>query len=139
MFHEGRIFENFQKNQKLFKIAKKPKINPKSVQTCFEYVLGYLFRILLPSVSWSVESSKIFKKMKNFSILKKSPKSFPKVSKRVLNMFWVNFFENFFFAKCSMEGRVFENFQKNEKLFKIEKKPKIVPKSVQTCFEQVLG
>ena len=34
-----------------------------------------------------------------------------------------------------MEGRVFENFQKNQKNFKIPKMPKIVPKSVQTCFE----
>ena len=36
-----------------------------------------------------------------------------------------------------MDGRVFEFFQKNQKSFKIPKKPKIVPKSVQTCFEQV--
>ena len=38
-----------------------------------------------------------------------------------------------------MEGRVFENFQKNQKFSKIPKMPKIVPKSVQTCFEDVLG
>ena len=38
-----------------------------------------------------------------------------------------------------MEGRVFEKFQKNPKSFKIPKIPKIVPKSVQTCFEDVLG
>ena len=88
---ESRVFENFQKNQKLFKIAKKPKINPKNVQTCFEYVLGYLF-------------SKFF-----------------------------------CFAQCFMEGRVFEIFQKYQRFFKIPKKPKIVPKSVQTCFEHVLG
>ncbi len=85
------------------------------------------------------DSSKIFKKIKNFSKFQKTPKSFPKVSKRVLNMFWVNFSENFFFAQCSMESRVFENFQKNQKLFKIAKKPKINTKSVQTCFEYVLG
>ena len=36
-----------------------------------------------------------------------------------------------------MEGRVFENFQKNQKSFKITKMPEIVPKSVPTCFEQV--
>ena len=83
--------ENFQKNQKIFKIPKMPKIVPKSVQTCFEHVLGSFF------------SKKIF-------------------------------------AQCSMEGRVFENFQKkNQKIFKIPKMPKIVPKSVQTCFEHVLG
>ena len=148
----GRVFENSQKNQKLFKIAKMPKIFPKSVQTWFEHVLGYIFRnfflpslrkfskeskifqncrkvcpnvfwtcfgvifskVFLPSVLWRVESSKIFKKKKieNFSKLQKSLKSFPKMSKRVLNIFWGNFFESFF-AQCSMEGRVFENFQTN--------------------------
>ena len=43
------------------------------------------------------------------------------------------------FAQFSMEGRVFEIFQKNQKIFKIPKTPKIVPKSIQTSFEQVLG
>ena len=49
------------------------------------------------------------------------------------------------FAQFSMEGRVLENFQKNQKVFKIpktfkiSKMPKIVPKSIQTCFEPILG
>ena len=47
-----------------------PETVPKSVQTCFEHVLGQFFR-----------------------------KSF--------------------FAQCSLEGRVVENFRKNEKTFKI--------------------
>ena len=64
-----------------------PKIVPKSIQTCFELVLGQFFRII-------------------------------------------------FFAQCSVEGRVFENFQ--NKIFKIPKMPKSVPKSIQTCFEHVL-
>ena len=38
-----------------------------------------------------------------------------------------------------MEGRVFENIQKNQKNFEIQKMPKIVPKCMQTCFEHVLG
>ena len=51
---------------------------------------------------------------------------FPKVSKRVLDMFWGKFFEQFY-AQCSMEGRVFENFQK--KMFsKFQKSPKVFPK-----------
>ena len=111
---EGRVFENFQKNQKSFKIPKMLKIVPKKVQT------------------------KIFK-VKKFFKIPKSPKSFPKVSKRVLNMFWGDFLEKIFCPVCSMEGRVFENFQKNQKSFKIPNMPKIVPKSVQTCFEDVLG
>ena len=48
---------------------------------------------------------------KIFSKFQKCPKVFPKVSKRVLNMFRGKFFEKFY-AQCSMEGRVFENFQK---------------------------
>ena len=38
-----------------------------------------------------------------------------------------------------MEGRVFEKFQKNQKRFNFQKLPLIVSKSVQTCFEHVLG
>ena len=257
---EGRVFEKFQKNQKIFKIPKKLKIVPKSVQTCFEHVLWSFFskkifaqcsmegrvfenfqkkikkfskfqkcsksfpkvskRVLnmfwgnffgknfLPSVPWRVESSKIFQKIKKVSKFQKCSKPFPKVSKRVLNMFWGNFFgrkflpsvpwrvessknfkkiqkifkipkkqnsksssqkcpnENFknqknFFQTCPKSfvvkmfwGNFFEkNFcpvfhggsslrkfsKKNQKIFKIPKMLKIVPKSVQTCFEHVLG
>ena len=49
------------------------------------------------------------------------------------------FFRKSLFAQCSLKGRHVENFQKNQKLFKIAEKPKIVPKNVQTCFEHVLG
>ena len=85
---EGRVFENFQKNQKFSKIPKMPKLDPKNVQTCFEDVLECFFqKKSLPSVPWRVESSKIFKKIKNFPKFQKCPNSFPKVSKRVLKMF----------------------------------------------------
>ena len=114
-----------------------PKSVLKGIQTCFERVLGQIFRkIFLPSVPWRVQFSKIFKK--KFSKLQKCPNVFPKVSKRVLNMFWGKFFEKFY-AQCSMEGRVFENFLTNQKILKIPKMPKIVPESIQTCFERVLG
>ena len=43
------------------------------------------------------------------------------------------------FAQFSMEGQVFENFQKYQKRFKFPKMPKIVPKSIQTCFGRVWG
>ena len=75
---------------------------------------------------------------KMFSKFQKCPKSFAKNSKRVLNVFWGNFFE-IFYAQCYMEGRVFENFRKKPKIFKVPKKPKIVTKSIQTCFERILG
>ena len=61
---EGRDFEKVQKNQKIFKIPKMPKIVPKSIQTCFEHVLGQICRIFfLPSVRWRLETSKNFKKV----------------------------------------------------------------------------
>ena len=72
------------------------------------------------------------------SKFQKCPKVFPKVSKRVLNMFWGKLFEKIF-AQFSMEGQVFETCQKNQKICKIPKMLKIVPKSIQTCFEHVLG
>ena len=79
---EGRVFRKF--SIFFFKIPKMPKIVPKTIQTCFERVMGQIFRkIFLPSVPWRVDFSKIFKK-KIFSKFQKCPKSFPKVSKRVL-------------------------------------------------------
>ena len=136
---EGRVFENFLKNQKIFKIPKMPKSVPKSIQTCFEHVLGKFFRkFFLPSVPWRVESSKIFLKIKKFSKFQKCPKSFPKVLKHVLNMFWGNFFEKIFcpvFHGWSTLGKISKKIQK----FSKSKMPKSVPKSIQTCFEHVLG
>ena len=87
----------------------------------------------------SVEG-RVFEKFqkKIFSKSQKCPQSFPKLSKRVLNVFWGKLFEKFF-AQSSMEGRVFENFQNNQKICKIPKVPKIVLKSIQTCFELALG
>ena len=104
---EGRVFENFQKNQKRFKVPRMPKIVPKSVQT------------------------KIFKIKKKFQYSKHAQKG----SQKCPNVFWSCFrviLSKKLFAQCSMEGRVFENFQKNQKSFKVPKMPKIVPKSVQT-------
>ena len=175
---ECRVFENFQNF--FIKFPKMPKIVPKSIQTCFERVLGQIFRkIFLPSVPWKVEFSKIFKKKcfqnskmpksvpksiqtcfrvifskKNLcpvfhggssfrkfskfflSNFQKCPKSFPKESKRDLIVIWDNFFEKFL---PSVPWRVefSEIFKKN--VFKIPKMPKSVPKSIQTCFEHVLG
>ena len=137
---EGRVFENFPTNQKILKIPKMPKIVPKSIQTCFELVLGQIFRkTFLPSVPWRVESSKIFKKIKKIAKFQKCPKSFPKVSKRVLNLFWVNIFKNFFCPVFHGGSRLRKISKKNQKSFKIPKMPKIVAKSIQTCFEHVLG
>ena len=114
-----------------------PKIVPKSIQTCFELVLGQIFRIIfLPSVPWRVEFSKIFKFF--FFKIPKMPKIVPKRIQTCFDCKLGQFFRKVF-AQFSMEGQVFENFQKNQKRFKFPKMPKIVPKSIQTCFGRVWG
>ena len=57
------------------------------------------------------------------------PKSVPK---SIQTCFRVMFLKKVY-ARCSLEGRVLENFQQTF-FFKIPKKPKSVPKSIQTCF-----
>ena len=81
----------------------------------------------------------IFRKFSNFfSKFQKGPKSFPKVSKRVLNMFWGKFFEKNF-CPVFLGGSSFRKFSKIFFFFKIPKMPKIVSESIQACFERVLG
>ena len=92
-----------------FKIPKMPKSVPKSNQTCFERVLGQIFRNFFCSVFRGGSS---FRKISKFffSKFQKCPKSFPKVSKRVLDVFGANFRK--IFAQFSMECLVFKSFQK---------------------------
>ena len=116
----------FEKNQKIFKIPKMPIIVPKSMQTCFEHVLGQTFRKNFAQFSMECRVFENFQKNIS-SKFQKCPKVFPKVSKRVLNMFCGKFFEKFY-AQCSMEGRVLENFLENQKILKIQKCPKSFPK-----------
>ena len=130
---EGGVFENFPKNQKILKIQKCPKSFPKVSKHVLNMFWGKLFEKFLPSFPWNVESSKIFKKI--YLQISKMPKSVPKSIQTCFRVI----FSKKFYAQCSMEGGVFENFQKNQKIFKIPKMPKIVPKSMQTCFEHVLG
>ena len=190
VFHGGSSFRNFQKNQKIFKISKMPKIVPKSIQTCFEHVLGQIFRNNFfaqcsmdgrvfekiskkwksfqksknaqnpsqkwPNVFWTSFLSNFFEKLfcpvfhrgstlRKFSKKSKNfqnSKNAQNRSQKWPNVFWTSFeaiFSKNYFAQSSTEARVFENFQKNQKNFKISKMPKIFPKSVQTCFEHVLG
>ena len=129
---EGRVFENFQIF--FFKIPKMPKIFPKSIQTCFERVLGQTFRKFFAQFSTAFRILENFQKnQKKISKFQKRPKLFPKVSKRVMNVFWGKFFEKFF---CPVFGgrSIFRKFSKKN-VFKIPK----MPKSIQTCFEHVLG
>ena len=59
---EGRVFENFLKNQKFLKIPKMPKIVPKSIQKCFERVLGQTFRKFFAQFSTVGRISENFQK-----------------------------------------------------------------------------
>ena len=68
----------------------------------------------------------------------KTPKIVPKLSKSALNMFWGTF-RKVFFCPVFHVGSSLRNDLKKSKFFKIAQKPKVVPKSVQTCFEHVLG
>ena len=141
---EARDFEKVQKNPKIFKIPKTPKIVPKSIQTCFEQVLGQTFRKFFAQFSMEGrvfenfrKNQKVFKISKTFKITKK-PKIVPKSIQTCFEQILGQTFRKLF-AQFSMEGRVFENFQKNKKKFKTPKTTKIVPKSIQTCFELALG
>ena len=122
-----------EQNQKLFKVPKVSKIVPYCPNVSWGNVFGKVFLIIVPWIH-----RKFSKNSKKNSKLQKCPRSFPKMSKLVLNMFCGNFFRKKN-APCSMEGRVFEKFQKNQKRFNFQKMPLIVSKSVQTCFEQALG
>ena len=102
-----------------------PKSVPKSIQTCFRVIFSKNFFAQCHMEARDFE--KLQKKIRKVSKFQKCPKLLPKVSKRVLNKFWVKFFEKVH-AQCSMEGRVFENFLKNQKFLKIQKCPKSFPK-----------
>ena len=169
---EGRVFENFQNNQKIFKIPKVPRIVFKSVQTCFEHDLRRFCRIFLPSVPcrafqiiWTWNKEFRLPKLKNMSWVcrQNAQQSFFCITARVnvLNSIsdlldwklWVQIpeFKNMSsvfrtcktwvqFSGLKFWGRDIEKIkEKNQKSFKVPKMSKIVPKSVQTCFEHVLG
>ena len=123
---EGRVFENFQKNQRNCKIPKMPKNVPKSIQTCFEIVLGQTFRKIFCPVFHGRSSlrkfSKKSKKLQNTKSAQNRSQKYPNVFS---TCFGSNFSKNFF-AQCSVEGRVFENFQ--TKYFQNPKCPKVFPK-----------
>ena len=131
---EGRVFENFQNF--FFKIPKMPKIVPESIQACFERVLGQIFRkIFLPSVPWSVEFSKIFKK--NIFKIPKMPKSVPKSIQTCFEHVLAKIFLKNFMPSVAWRVESSKIFKKN--IFKIPKLPKSVPKSIQTCYRVIFS
>ena len=134
---EGRVFENFQ-NFFFSKFQKCPKSFPK-VSKCVLNLFWVKFseKFFCPVFCGGSSFRKFSKKI--FSKFQKCPKVFPKVSKRVLNMFWGKFLEKFL-PSFPWNVESSKNFKKkNQKICKIPEMPKIVPKSIQTCFELVLG
>ena len=154
-----------------------PKIVPKSLQTCFEHVLGQTFRKILAQFSMECRVFENFQK-KYF----RNSKNAQKCSQKYPNVFYGDFFEKnlcpvfhgmssirkfskkkYFrnsknAQKCSQKyPNVFygDFFEKNlcpvfhgmssirkfskKNIFGIPKMPKSVPKSIQTCFERVMG
>ena len=129
---ECRAFEKIKKKSKNFENSKKAQNIPKSVKTCFEHVLGHFFPTnFCPMFHGGSSLQKISK-------IQKGPKSFAKVFNHVLNMFWGDIFEDVF-CPVFHGGSGLRKFSKKSKKFKIPKKPKIVSKSVHTCFEHALG
>ena len=124
--------KKFKKKSKNFENSKKAQNIPKSVQTCFEHVLGQFFPTNFCPVFHGGSS------LQKISKIQKGPKSFAKVFNHVLNMFWGDFFENVF-CPVFHGGSGLRKFSKKSKKFKNPKKPKIVSKSVHTCFEHALG
>ena len=86
----SKIFKIF-----FFKIPKMHKIVPESIQACFERVLGQIFRKFYAQCSMEGRVFENFLKNQKILKIQKCPKSFPKVSKLVLNMFWGKLFEKF--------------------------------------------
>ena len=111
-----------------------PKIVPKSLQTCFEHVLGQTFRKFFAQFSMECRVFKNFQK--NILKIPKMPKSVPKSLQTCFEHVLGQTFQKIF-AQFSMECRVFKNFQKN--ILKIPKMPKSVPKSIQTCFRVIFS
>ena len=126
---EGRVFENFQK--KISNFQKSPKVFPNVSKRVLNMFLGKFFEKFLPSFPWNIESPKIFEK-KIFSKFQKAQKC----SQKYPNVFYGDFFEKnlcpVFHGGSSF--RKFSNF-----FFKIPKMPKIVPQRIQTCFDCNLG
>ena len=113
-----------------------PKSVPKSIQTCFEHVLGKIFRKFYAQCSMEGRVFENFLTNQKILKIQKCPKSFPKVSKHYLKMFWGKLFENFLpsFPWNVESLKIFK-----EKFFQNSKMTKSIPKSIQTCFEHVLG
>ena len=101
-----------------------PTIVPKSIQTCFEHVLGQSFRKIFAQFSTAGRILENFQKnQKKNSKFQKRPKWFPKESKRVLIVNRDNFSEKILPSfPWKVESSKF--FKKIKKISKFQKRPK---------------
>ena len=113
------------------------KIVPKSIQTCFERVLGQTFRKFFAQFSTAFRILEKFQKnQKKISKFQKRPKSFPKESKRVLIVIWDNFFEKFLpsFPWKVKSSKIFKKIKKDSNFLKCPKSFPKVSKRVLDVF-----
>ena len=127
--------KNFKKNQKSFKIPKMPKIVAKSIQTCFECVLGQTFRKLFAQFSMECRVFENFQKNQKNCKTPKKPKIVPKSIQTCFELVLGQIFRKIFLPSVPWRVEFSKIFKKN--IFKIPKMPKSVLKSIQTCFEHV--
>ena len=133
---EGRVFENFQIKSKNFQNSKNAQNRSQKYANMFCTCFGANFSKIFCPVFHGRSSLQKFSK-KIFSKFQKCPKVFPKVSKRVLNMFWVKFFEKFF-CPVFRGGSSFRKFSK--KIFsKLQKCPKVFPKVSKRVLNMFCG
>ena len=132
--------EVFEKNQRISKIPTKnaqngSQKNPKVFWTCF----GAIFLKKICPVFHGRSSLRNFsKKIKKISKFQKCPKSFPKVSKLVLNVFWGNFFEKLL-PSVPWKVESAKNFKKIKKVSKFQKCPKSFPKVSKRVLNKFWG
>ena len=107
----SKVFEKIKKIQNCKNAQDRTENCANFFWTCFVAIFQ---KKRMPRVPWRVGPSKKLKKNQKILKIPKKRKTFPKVCKHVLNMFWGNFFPQTF-AQCSMEGRVFKKFQKSKK------------------------
>ena len=131
----------FKKKQRIFKVPKKPKIVTKSVQTCFELVLGQLFpKKMLSQCSMEARVFENFQKNQKKFKIPKMPKIVPKSIQTWFEQVLGQVFRKIF-AQFSMECRVFETFQKKSKNFQNsnQKRTKPFPKESKSVLNKFWG
>ena len=137
---EGRVFENFRKKPKIFRVPKSRKSLPKVSKRVLNMFRGKLFKKFFAQCSMQARDfEKFHKNQKIFKI----PKIAKIISKRIQMCFeracFAANFSNKNFCPVFHGGSRLLNFEKSRKILKFTNMPKIDTKIVQMCFAHVLG